>query len=254
VSESTTSLALVGAGRLGSALAAAAGAARIDVRLAGRDDAVAAAAASELVLLCVPDRAIADAAVRVSAADPMPRLVGHTSGASTLDVLEPASARGAETFSLHPLQTVPDAESSVAGAPCAVAGSSAGAEQAARELALRLGMVPFSVPEEARAAYHAAASMASNLLVALEESAAELLARVGIDDPRELLAPLVLRSATNWTERGSAALTGPIARGDADTVRGHRAAIEAVAPELLASYDALADRARSIAARPRGEG
>ncbi len=80
-------------------------------------------------------------------------------------------------------------------------------------------MRPFEVPEEKRAAYHAAAAMASNLLVALEESAAEVLARIGIEDPRELLAPLVLRTAANWAERGPDALTGPIARGDRATVQ-----------------------------------
>ena len=86
-------------------------------------------------------------------------------------------------------------------------------------------MRPFEVPEESRAAYHAAAAIASNLLVALEESAAELLARLGVEDARELLAPLVLRTAANWAERGPDALTGPIARGDEATVERHRAAL-----------------------------
>ena len=63
-------------------------------------------------------------------------------------------------------------------------------------------MRPFAVPDENRAAYHAAAAIAANFLVALEESAAELLERAGVEDARELLAPLVLRSAANWAERG----------------------------------------------------
>ena len=79
-------------------------------------------------------------------------------------------------------------------------------------------MVPFDVPEESRAAYHAAAAIASNFLVALETSAEELLEAAGVEDARELLAPLVLRTAANWAERGAAALTGPIARGDEATV------------------------------------
>ena len=108
-------------------------------------------------------------------------------------------------------------------------------------------MRPFEVPEEARAAYHAAAAMASNLLVALEQSAAELLDRIGIENGGELLAPLVLRSAANWSERGPEALTGPIARGDEATVERHRAALAEAAPELLAVYDALAERAKAIA-------
>ena len=86
-------------------------------------------------------------------------------------------------------------------------------------------MRPFEIPEERRAAYHAAASIASNFLVALEESAAGLLAEAGAPDARELLAPLVLRTAANWSERGAAALTGPIARGDEATVARHLEAL-----------------------------
>ncbi len=108
-------------------------------------------------------------------------------------------------------------------------------------------MRPFELPEERRAAYHAAASIASNLLVALEESSAELLERIGVEDARELLAPLVLRTAANWAERGPEALTGPIARGDAATVERHRAALRESAPELLPLYEALADRAAELA-------
>jgi predicted short-subunit dehydrogenase-like oxidoreductase (DUF2520 family) len=109
-------------------------------------------------------------------------------------------------------------------------------------------MRPFEVPEEHRAAYHAAASIASNLLVALEESAAALLEKAGVDDARELLAPLVLRTAANWAERGPEALTGPIARGDRETVERHRAALAELAPEFLPMYEALATRAERVPA------
>jgi predicted short-subunit dehydrogenase-like oxidoreductase (DUF2520 family) len=95
--------------------------------------------------------------------------------------------------------------------------------------------------------------MASNLLVALEESASELVERIGVDDARELLAPLVMRTAANWAERGPAALTGPVARGDRATVERHRAAIAETAPELLAVYDALATRAEAVARESVGE-
>jgi predicted short-subunit dehydrogenase-like oxidoreductase (DUF2520 family) len=127
-----------------------------------------------------------------------------------------------------------------------VAGSNPEATTAAAGLAQRLGMRPFEVPEESRAAYHAAASIASNFLVALQESAALLLEKSGVEDARELLAPLVLRTAANWSERGGAALTGPIARGDEATVARQRAAIESVAPELAAMHEVLAERARTI--------
>ena len=177
------------------------------------------------------------------------RFVGHVSGATTLDALAPARARHAEAFSLHPLQTIPHGATNLNGAPCAIAGSSPAALRLADDLAERLGMRPFGVPEGRRAAYHAAASIASNLLVALEESSAELLDRIGIEDARELLAPLVLRTAANWAERGPEALTGPIARGDAATVQRHVGALRECAPELLPLYEALADRAAELAAR-----
>ena len=119
----------------------------------------------------------------------------------------------------------------------------------ARGLAAALEMKPFEVPEAGRAAYHAAASMASNFLIALEESAAELLAAAGVENPREVLAPLVLRSAANWADAGAEALTGPIARGDRATVGLHLSALAERAPELAPLYEALAERTRALADR-----
>ena len=160
--------------------------------------------------------------------------------------------RGAFTFSVHPLQTVPDSGADLTGAPCAVSGSEPGGERFAALFAERLGMRPFSVPEHSRAAYHAAASLASNFLVTLEESAVDLLRRIGIDDARQLLAPLVLRTAANWAESGDEALTGPIARGDAATVQRQVEALRDVAPELVPLYEALAERTRELARRGGG--
>jgi predicted short-subunit dehydrogenase-like oxidoreductase (DUF2520 family) len=242
------SIVVIGPGNAGRSIARAAADAGLDVRPAGRVDALEACRGAEVALLCVPDAAIDEAAGSLAAAIPPLRYVGHTIGSRGLDALAAAAARGAETFSAHPLQTLPDPGSDLAGAACAIAGSSAAALALAESLAEALGMRPFAVSEEDRAAYHAAAAMASNLLVALEESAAELLARVDVGAPRELLAPLVVRTAANWAERGGAALTGPIARGDEATVERHRDAIADLAPELLALYDELAARARAIAA------
>jgi predicted short-subunit dehydrogenase-like oxidoreductase (DUF2520 family) len=243
-------LAVIGAGRAGCSIAAASATAGLSVRLAGRDDALEACQASEAALLCVPDGEIPDACAALAAAVPPLRFVGHVSGATKLDALSAASAAGAEVFSLHPLQTIPDRGTDLVGAPCAVAGSTADAAALAVGLAARLEMRPFEVPEDSRDAYHAAASMASNLLVALEESAAELIEQAGIGAPgRELLAPLVLRSAANWAERGGDALTGPIARGDTATVERHLEALRATAPDLVPAYEALAERARALVAR-----
>ena len=243
-------LAIVGPGRVGSSLARAADSAGLGVRLAGREDALDACREAEAALLCVPDSEIEAACEQIAPAVPPLRFAGHVSGATTLGALAPAAARGASTFSLHPLQTFPDPETAVTGTPCAVAGSDGSALLLARSLAGLLGMRAFEVPEERRDAYHAAAAIASNLLVALEESAAELLERAGIEDARELLAPLVLRTAANWAERGPTALTGPIARGDAATVERHREAIAEHAPHLAGVYDELAKRATAVHARP----
>jgi predicted short-subunit dehydrogenase-like oxidoreductase (DUF2520 family) len=229
---------------VGLSLAAAAARAGIDATRLSHED-VDAVPGEASVLLCVPDDQIAVIAGRVAPA--APSLVGHASGATTLAALDAAADRGAGTFSLHPLQTFADGETPVEGIAAAIAGSTQESLSYARALADALGMRPFEVPEEQRAAYHAAAAMASNLLVALEESAAEVLARIGVDDARHLLAPLVLRTAANWAERGPAALTGPIARGDRATVQRHRIALAEDAPELVRLYDALAMRAEAMA-------
>jgi len=237
-------LAVVGRGRVGRSLAAAAERVGLEVSLVSRD-AVGAIPGGSAVLLCVPDEAITATADLLTPATPA--LVGHASGATTLDALAPAAERGAGTFSLHPLQTFADAATEVRGTPAAIAGSDDVSLDYARSLAEALGMRPFEVREDRRAAYHAAAAMASNLLVALEDSAAEILERIGVEDARELLAPIVLRTAANWAERGPAALTGPIARGDHETVQRHRVALAENAPELVRLYDALAMRAEAIA-------
>jgi predicted short-subunit dehydrogenase-like oxidoreductase (DUF2520 family) len=235
-------LAVVGAGRLGSAISHAAGE-------AGREGALEACRGSEIALLCVPDASISDACESIAAAIPPLRFVGHCSGATGLDALDAAAGRGAEVFSLHPLQTIPDDATAAVlrDAPCAISGSSPEAIGVAGEIARRLNMKPFEVPEVSRAAYHAAASIASNFLVALEESAAELMERAGIENGRRLLAPLVLRTAANWVENGGEALTGPISRGDEATVQRHLEALRETDPELLNLYETLAERTRELA-------
>ena len=241
----STPLTVVGRGSVGRSLAAAAERTGAQVRLISHQEAAESIPAEGAVLLCVPDDQIAGTADRL--AGTAPALIGHTSGATTLDALAGAAERGAATFSLHPLQTFADGETPVEGTPAAIAGSSDESLAYARSLADALGMRPFEVPEENRAAYHAAAAMASNLLVALEESATELMQNIGIEDARELLAPLVLRTAANWAELGPEALTGPIARGDRATVQRHRVALAENAPDLVRLYDVLAMRAEAMA-------
>jgi predicted short-subunit dehydrogenase-like oxidoreductase (DUF2520 family) len=221
---------VIGHGRLGSALAAALHAGEPQGR--GSDG-----AGAEIVLLCVPDAEIAAAASCVAAG----RLVGHCSGATTLAPLAPH-----EAFSLHPLMTVPAEGASFAGATCAVAGSTDRALRAAHELAARLGMTAVEIADEDRAAYHAAASIASNFLITVEAAAERLLATAGAD--RELLVPLVRAAVENWAALGpERALTGPIARGDEATVERQRAAVAERTPELLALFEALAAATRDLA-------
>ncbi|MEA2310318.1 MAG: hypothetical protein QOE28_286 [Solirubrobacteraceae bacterium] len=193
-----------------------------------------------LVLLCVPDAEIAAAAAAVV---PGP-LVGHCSGATGLEPLA-----GHEAFSLHPLMTVPTGapDGVLRGAGCAIDGTSERALAAARELGERLGMRVTRVAPEDRAAYHAAASIASNFLVTLEGAAERLAASAGVD--RELLAPLVHAAVANWARLGAeAALTGPIARGDEATVARQREAVAERAPDLLGLFDALTAATRELAA------
>jgi predicted short-subunit dehydrogenase-like oxidoreductase (DUF2520 family) len=139
--------------------------------------------------------------------------------------------------------TVPHTGAQFAGAGAAVAGTTERARDLATRLAQQLGMRPFPLDEDDRAAYHAGASMASNFLVTLEEAARRV---SGLD--RELLLPLVQASVDNWATDGVASLTGPIVRGDEATVARHREAIADRAPDLLELYDVLAGATRAVAA------
>jgi predicted short-subunit dehydrogenase-like oxidoreductase (DUF2520 family) len=229
--------AIVGAGRLGHALAAALRDAGVEVEgPLGRD----ATPQAGVVLLCVPDGEIANAAQSLPLDE---QLIGHCSGATTL---EPLGERGG--FSLHPLMTVPEGGSAdFAGAGCAVAGTRPQALDTATALATALGMRPVHVADEDRAAYHAAASIAANFLVTLEAGAERLAATAGV--PRELLAPLARAALENWAaDGGEHALTGPVARGDHETIARQREAIEERAPDLLDTFDALVAASRVLAA------
>jgi predicted short-subunit dehydrogenase-like oxidoreductase (DUF2520 family) len=240
-------LAIVGRGRLGTAIADALAHAGIAVDGPfGRGDRLAELPGhADAVLLCVPDSEIAAVAAMIGTGAP----VGHCSGATGLDALG-----GHEAFGLHPLMTVPvNARPNVLeGAGAALAGTTPRAMAVARSLAELLRMRPFEIDDADRAAYHAAASIASNFLVTLEDAAERIGATAGL--PRELLVPLVRAAAENWAELGpERALTGPVARGDAETVKRHRAVLAERTPELLELFDALADATERLAARARAE-
>lgn len=233
--------AIVGDGRLGRALNAAlrdAGVAADGPHGRGFDGADA-----DVVLLCVPDAEIADAAAAIAPhPDGHGPLVGHCSGATTLDALAPH-----EAFSLHPLMTVPAGEPApFAGASAAIAGVTPRARGVAVALAHHVGLTPIEVADEDRAAYHAAASLASNFLVTLEAAAEQLAQTAGVD--RAALVPLVRAAVDNWAALGpERALTGPLVRGDEETVTRQRQAIAERTPDVLPLFDALAGATRALA-------
>jgi predicted short-subunit dehydrogenase-like oxidoreductase (DUF2520 family) len=173
----------VGRGRVGTALADALSRAGYEVSgPLGRcaDGLRADGLAADAVLLCVPDAEIAPAAAQVA----LGPLVGHCSGATSLRELTPH-----EAFSLHPLMTVTTEGADFAGAGAAIAGTTPRALAFAAELAAALAMLAVEVAEPDRAAYHAAASIASNFLVTLEAAAERVGAAAGME--REQLVPLV---------------------------------------------------------------
>jgi predicted short-subunit dehydrogenase-like oxidoreductase (DUF2520 family) len=230
-------VAVVGDGRLGNALADGLRAAGLTV--IGPEGRGASLKDADAVLLCVPDAEIAAAAALVAPGVP----VGHCSGATGLEVLA-----GRVGFSLHPLMSVTAGSTGAifTGAGAAVAGTSPAMLALARELAVRLGMRPIEIAPEDRAAYHAAASIASNFLVTLEAAAEQLAATVGMK--RADLVPLVRASVENWARLGpEQALTGPVARGDEATVTRQRQAIAERAPDLLALFDTLVQATRALA-------
>ena len=214
---------VIGAGRVGSALAA-----RLRERGLELDG-----SEPELVVLCVPDRAIAE----VARALPPGPWVAHVSGATPLAALEPHTRR----FSMHPLQTftLHRGPEQLDGAFAAVSAETDEAADVGFSLARTLGLEPFALPDARRAVYHAGAAVASNYLVTLRRAAGSLLEAAGA--PPEALDPLMRRTIENDFE-----LTGPIARGDWATVDAHLTAIRAERPQLEQMYVTLAETTKAL--------
>jgi predicted short-subunit dehydrogenase-like oxidoreductase (DUF2520 family) len=218
------SVCIVGAGRVGQAVAARLGE-QLPIRIAGREPTCDAA---DLVLVCVPDRAIGDVAREL----PPGPWIAHMSGAASLTALEPHRRR----FSLHPLQTfqLGLGPEQLDGAHAAVTGETEEARAAGLELAGLLGLQPFLLADDDRPTYHAAATMAASFLVTLHDAAADLMESAGA--PSEALEPLMRRTIENGFEP-----TGPFARGDLGTVELHLEAIRERRPRLEPLYRALAE-------------
>ena len=210
---------VIGAGRAGAAIAARLHERGLTVRENGA-----------LRLLCVPDRAIAEVA---SSIEPGP-WIAHVSGGTPLAALDPHVRR----FSVHPLQTFTLARGpeQLDGAWAAVTAETDDARSRGLWLAEELGLHPFLLEDDRRASYHAGASIASNFLVTLYRAAASLFEEAGA--PPAALVPLMTRTIENDFE-----LTGPISRGDWETVDRHRTALRGSGFED--AYEALVEVTRA---------
>jgi predicted short-subunit dehydrogenase-like oxidoreductase (DUF2520 family) len=260
--SSLTRVGVVGAGRVGAVLAAALRAAghdvvavagesaasrtRIETLLPGVrvDKPSAVARACDLLLLTVPDDMLGNVVAMLSASGairPGQRVV-HTSGKHGLAVLQPAADLGAEVLAMHPAMTFTGTDVDLARLPGCVYGVTAteATEQLARDLVADLGGSIVWVAEEHRTLYHAGLAHGANHLVTLVTQAMDLLRASGAEDPAGTLRPLLTAALDNALSYGGAALTGPIVRGDVETVRAHLADIAVSAPETLESYVVMA--------------
>ena len=200
--------------------------------------------AADLLLLTVPDDALPGLVHGLAATDAplMGRMLVHASGRHGLAVLEPATQQGALPLALHPVMTFTgraDDADRLAGI-CFGVTAPAVLRPAAEVLVMEMGGEPVFIAEADRNLYHAALAGAANHLVTQVVQAEDLLAKAGVGQPARMLGPLLSAALDNALRFGDAALTGPVARGDADTVAGHVAALRAEAPEALPAYLALA--------------
>lgn len=225
---------IIGTGRVGSAFAAA---------LAEAGHPVVTDRAADLTIIAVPDDALASVVRNLSDTN----LVAHTSGAHGLGVLEPAVARGARPLAVHPVMTFTGGPEDLARLRKGVMfGVTAPPDvrPLAEELVRELGGTPEWIADEHRTLYHAALAHGANHLVTLVNDALDALRAAGVRRPERMLDPLLHAALDNTLRLGDAALTGPVSRGDAQTVAAHLAAL----PDI--GYRALAHRTteRALAA------
>jgi predicted short-subunit dehydrogenase-like oxidoreductase (DUF2520 family) len=257
-----TRIGVVGAGRVGAVLAAAlreagheiaavageshASRTRIETLLPGVvvDKPTAVSRASDLLLLTVPDDMLSNVVTMLAASGAIRegQYVVHTSGKHGLAVLQPAADVGAHVLAMHPAMTFTGTDVDLARLEGCVYGVTANpdTDDLAATLVADLRGRLVRVAEDRRALYHAGLAHGANHLVTLVSQAMDLLRDSGADDPAATLRPLLTAALDNALEYGSAALTGPIVRGDVETVRAHLRDIAANRPATLESYVAMA--------------
>jgi predicted short-subunit dehydrogenase-like oxidoreductase (DUF2520 family) len=212
-----------------------------DARVAPPPEVVASV---ELALLTVPDDALpglVDGLVASGAVQPG-QLLAHTSGRYGIGVLDPATQAGALPLALHPVMTFTGRSEDLKRLDGVTFGVTAPEplRPIAEALVLEMGGEAQWVAEDRRVLYHAALASGANHLAALVNESVDLLRHSGVTAPERMLAPLLGAALDNALRSGDAALTGPVARGDAGTVAAHLAELRSVSPDTAAAYVALA--------------
>ncbi|GAB3869489.1 DUF2520 domain-containing protein [Kibdelosporangium lantanae] len=248
--------------RAGHAVVAASGVSKDSVRRAEEllpgvpllppDEVVSKA---DLVLLALPDDSLSGMVRGLAATGSLRpgQIVVHTSGAYGVEVLAPAVDHGVLPLALHPVMTFTgrseDLERLTA---CSIGITAADDDETAwsvgEALVVEMGSDPVRVPPASRPVYHAALTHGANHLMTLVGDAVELLRDAGIATPERLIGPLLSAALDNALRHGDRALTGPVARGDAGTVRKHLEVLRDKAPEMLPAYRELARRTARRAA------
>jgi len=199
------------------------------------------ARAADIVVVAVPDDAIRSVAETIAPGIRRGKHVFHTSGGTSIETLDSVREAGAHVASLHPLMTFPGPDpDALDGAAVAVT-----CEQRDRTAFYRLarawGGRPFVLADDQKAAYHAAAVFASNYIVSSVWAANAVFKTIGVNNAQPLLAPLLRATLENVIEKGPAkAITGPVARGDANTVRRHFETLKEADEQIANAYRAMA--------------
>jgi predicted short-subunit dehydrogenase-like oxidoreductase (DUF2520 family) len=199
---------------------------------------------AELVLLAVPDDSLSALVAGLAATDTWQagQLVAHTSGRHGLEVFEPAAAHHILGLALHPAMTFSGTSVDLDRlADCCFGITAPEPLRAVAEaLVLEIGSEPVWVEQEARPMYHAALAHGANHLVTLIAQSMQALTAAGVAAPAHVLGPLVSAALDNALRAGDAALTGPVARGDAGTVAEHLRQLRTLTPDVRPTYVALA--------------